>query len=276
VSGTLVIVATPIGNLDELSPRARSALVDANVVACEDTRRTGRLFDLCGLAPRPRFVSLHEHNEAERAAELVERCRSGETVVLVSDAGMPTISDPGARLVDAMHRAEIAVSVVSGPSAVVSALAVSGFTADRFVFEGFLPRKGVARAQVIESIAAETRTVVLYESPHRIESTMTHLTEACGADRRVVVVRELSKMHEQIWRGRFTEWGDDPDVGSPRGEYVVVVEGAAPRGPASEEELRAALDLLLADGLTKRDASAAVAERFGASKRRVYEMANEK
>jgi 16S rRNA (cytidine1402-2'-O)-methyltransferase len=276
VSAGLVIVATPIGNLDELSPRARAALVGADVVACEDTRRTGRLFDLCGLAPRPPLVSLHEHNEAERADDLVERCRNGSTVVLVSDAGMPTISDPGARLVEAMHHAGVAVSVVSGPSAVVSALAVSGFAADRFVFEGFLPRKGVARQLVVESIATETRTVVLYEAPHRIESTMRDLVEACGGDRRCVVVRELSKLHEQIWRGPLGEHGGDPALGSPRGEYVIVLEGAPAREPAGDEELRDALLALLGDGLTKRDASALVAKRFGTSKRRVYEMANEK
>ncbi|MCH7788836.1 MAG: 16S rRNA (cytidine(1402)-2'-O)-methyltransferase [Acidobacteria bacterium] len=276
MSGVLVVVATPIGNLDELSPRARAALVDADVVACEDTRRTGRLFDLCGLAPRPPFVSLHEHNEAERASDLVDRCRAGSTVALVSDAGMPTISDPGARLVEQMHEAGITISVVSGPSAVVSALAVSGFVADRFVFEGFLPRKGAARQQVVESIAADTRTVVLYESPHRIESTMRDLTEACEDERLCVVVRELSKLHEQIWRGPLGDYQSDPAVGSPRGEYVVVVEGAPQKAPAGDDELRAALVELLDDGLTKRDASALVSRRFGVSKRRVYEMANEK
>ncbi len=273
--GRLLVVATPIGNLDELSPRARDALEAADVVACEDTRRTGRLFELAGIGHRPDLVSLHEHNERERSRRLVERCVSGETVVLVSDAGMPTISDPGARLVAEAHAFDVEVSVVSGPSAVVSALAVSGFAADRFVFEGFLPRKGKERARVLAAIAAESRTVVAYESPHRVTATVEELRDLCGGTRRVAIVRELSKMHEEVWRGTTAEAVEWLASSSTRGEFVLVIDGAAPPAPVDDDRLRDALADLIASGTSRRDAATEVADRFGVSKRRAYALVNE-
>ena len=272
MSGKLVLVATPIGNLGDLSTRAVDALRTADVIACEDTRHTGKLLSASGI--KNRLISVHEHNERAQTPYVLELVASGQTVALVSDAGTPAISDPGARLVAAAVEAGVEVTIVPGPSAVVSALAISGLPTDRFVFEGFLPRKGTERAQRLADIAGEERTVVLYESPNRVGSTLIDLARACGDDRRVAVVRELTKLYEEVWRGPLGEAATHLGLAEARGEHVLVIEGHEPR-PASEDDIRAALQERLAAGLSKKDAATDVAALLGVPKRRAYETALE-
>ncbi len=202
--GALVLVATPIGNLDDVSPRVTAALAGADAIGCEDTRRTGRLLSHLGVAA-PRLIVVNEHTERDTVPGILDRLARGERVALVSDAGLPGISDPGEVLVRAAVEAGFAVEVIPGPSAAAAALVVSGLPTARFVFEGFLPRKGSARARRLAAVAGEERTVVLYEAPHRLARTVADLAGACGADRRVVFARELTKLHEEVWRGTLGE-----------------------------------------------------------------------
>ncbi len=268
----LWLVATPIGNLADIAPRAVEVLSAVSFVACEDTRRTGLLLQRLGVSGR-QLVAMHEHNEAAVAAEIVGRLTAGETAAYITDAGMPAISDPGQRLVAAAAAAGIEVSAVPGPSAPVTALAISGLPTDRWVMEGFLPRKGKARRQRLDGIASEQRTVVLLESPKRLRTTLDDLAEACGADRPAVVVRELTKLHEEVARGtvaelaaRFTE--------PPRGEIVVVL-GPAIWQPPSDEQISAELTAELKAGSSARDAAAVVAERLGVARNRAYRLSTE-
>jgi len=229
--GSLVLVATPIGNLGDLSTRAREALQGSDVLACEDTRRTARLLNHEGIAALGRLVSLNEHNEARRIPELVDRLDSGQTVAVVSDAGMPLVSDPGARLVDAAVRAGARVSVVPGPSAALAALVVSGLDVSRFTFYGFLARKGRGRREVIAAIAQRPETAIVFESPYRVVSTLMELSEACGEERRAVLARELTKVHEEVVRGTLGSLveeleGRQASGRELRGEVVVVVSGS--------------------------------------------------
>lgn len=204
-AGKLVVVGTPIGNLGDLAPRAVEVLRTADVVAAEDTRRARALLSAAGVPARGRLVSVHAHNEGERAARLVDRALDGAVVAVVSDAGMPGISDPGAALVRAAAAAGVPVEVVPGPSAVLAALAVSGLPSDRFAFEGFLPRRGRSRDRRLAGIAASDRTVVVFESPRRVPGTLADLARVCGPGRPVVVARELTKLHEEVWRGSARE-----------------------------------------------------------------------
>ncbi|MEL7157360.1 MAG: 16S rRNA (cytidine(1402)-2'-O)-methyltransferase [Actinomycetota bacterium] len=271
--GALVVVGTPIGNLGDLSPRAVEELAGADVIACEDTRRTGRLLDLRGIAA-PRLLVTNEHTEEARRGEIIDRIASGQRVVLVSDAGMPTVADPGRRLVAAVAEAGLAVEVVPGPVAATTALAVSGFGAERFVFEGFLPRKGRARRERLAEIGAEVRTVVLYEAPPRLGATLADLARHCGADRPVVVARELTKLHEELARGTLGELAERFSAAPARGELVVVVEGAPPTVvELSDDDLRSALAEAMAGERSTRDAVARVVATTGAAKRRVYDLA---
>ena len=269
---TLVVVGTPIGNLGDLAPRAVEALRDADVIACEDTRRTGRLLDLAGIGHRPLAV-VNDHTEARAARDLVRRMRAGETVALVTDAGMPGISDPGADLVAQAVAAGIDTVVVPGPTAVTTALAGSGLPTGRWVFEGFLPRKGADRTERLAELAEETRTAVLYEAPHRVQRTVGDLLERCGPDRRVVLARELTKLHEEWFRGTLAEAARHLEANQPRGEFVVVLGGGEAPAAATDEELRAAIAEARASGATTRDAVAAVARDHGVAKRRVYDLA---
>ena len=268
--GLLLLVATPIGNVGDLAPRAAAALADADVVACEDTRHTGQLLARLGIKAK-RLLAVHEHNEANMAASLVERVRAGEVVALVSDAGMPGVSDPGERIVQAMADAGLPVSIIPGASAGVAALVISGMPADRWVFEGFLPRKGAQRSRRLQAVAAETRTTVLYEAPHRVSATLRDLRHACGEDRPVAIVRELTKLHEEVWRG--TLGGACDRLGEPRGEHVLVLAGAVTAEPASDEEIAGALALELDGGADNRIAVAEVSVALAVPKRRVYEIA---
>lgn len=272
MGAALVLVATPIGNLSDLSPRAVEALAAADAICCEDTRRTGRLLQHAGVT-RPPLVVVNDHTEAREVPGVLRRLDQGQTVAVVSDAGMPGISDPGERLVRAALNAGHAVEVVPGPSAALGALVVSGLPAGRFVFEGFLPRKGAGRAERLAAVASERRTVVLYEAPHRLARTLADLVEACGAGRRVAVARELTKLHEEVWRGTLADalaWATERQ---PPGEIVVVLDGAPEPPPPDDDALVSALRGEIAAGASPRDAAAAVASAYGVPRRRAYELA---
>ncbi|MCB9393252.1 MAG: 16S rRNA (cytidine(1402)-2'-O)-methyltransferase [Acidimicrobiaceae bacterium] len=269
--GRLVLVATPIGNLGDLSPRAADALRAAALVCCEDTRRTGRLLQHAGVSAR--MVVANEHTEIARIAEVLDLLAAGHDVALVSDAGTPGISDPGEHLVRAVLDAGHDVSAVPGPAAVVMALVLSGLPTTRFVFEGFLPRSGSERTHRIADVADERRTIVLYEAPHRLARTVGDLFAACGPDRQVALARELTKLHEEVWRGTLAEATVHVDHVEPRGEYVIVLAGAPPAPDADDDTIRAALREALARGSTRKDAVATVTAALGVPKRRVFDLA---
>ena len=271
-AGVLVLVGTPIGNLADLSPRAVHALTRADVVCCEDTRRTRALLTSAGVRGKT-LLSVHAHNEAQRAAEVVARLVAGAEVALVSDAGIPTVSDPGARLVAAVAAAGIRVTVVPGPSAVVGALAVSGLPADRFCFEGFLPRRGTERRRRLAAVAGAGATTVLFEAPGRVAATLADLAQACGPDRAAVVVRELTKVHEEVWRGTTGAAAAEFASRETKGEVVIVV-GPAPAAPSVPDDaaVARALDRRLAAGESLRDASSQVAEELGVARRVAYRV----
>ena len=274
MSGALVVVATPIGNLGDLSPRAVEALASVDVVACEDTRRTRGLLSHAGIPGSGRLVAVHAHNEADRAADLVERMLAGARVAYVSDAGTPGVSDPGARLVAACVEAGVPVEVVPGASAVLAAIVLSGFVADRFTFEGFLPRKGRERAARLAVIAADERVQVLYEAPGRVAATLADLAAACGPDRPVAIAREITKLHEEVGRPPLGAAATRAAEVEPRGEYVIVVgPEVAVEIEVDDAVLVEAVRVAMADGASRRDAAAAVAQEFGVAKRRVYELA---
>jgi len=266
-TGALVLVATPIGNLGDLSPRA------ADVVAAEDTRRTRALLTHAGIPAGGRLRAVHAHNEREGAVWIVDAVRAGRRVAYVTDAGMPGISDPGSRLVRACLDADLAVEVVPGPSAVLTALALSGFPTDRFVFEGFLPRRGVARRRRVDALVGETRTVVLFEAPGRVVATVTELRGACGPLREVAIARELTKVFEEVWRGSLDAAVAHLSEREPRGEHVLVLAPAPPRPEASDEEVDAHVASALAEGLSARDAAARVARDLDVPRRRTYDAA---
>jgi 16S rRNA (cytidine1402-2'-O)-methyltransferase len=235
-AGRIVVVATPIGNLDDLSPRAVAALASADYVYCEDTRRTLKLFSHAAISG-PRLVAHHRFNEAATTPGAVARAKSGATIAVVTDAGTPLVSDPGGRLVRAALAEGIAVEAVPGPSALLAALVVSGMATERWSFEGFLPRSGRKRAERLAAVAADVeRAVVVFESPHRLEKALEDLSEACGPDRPVAICRELTKLHEEVWRGTLGEALKRSEGQKPRGEHVLVI------GAANERELAVPTD----------------------------------
>lgn len=270
--GHLVLVATPIGNLGDLPPRAVAALVEADVVACEDTRHTGRLLQAAGVRAKA-LLAVHDHNEGAQVGAVLARLRAGEVVAVVSDAGTPGISDPGERLVRAATQAGFEVRVIPGPSAAIAGLVASGLPTGRFVFEGFLPRKGSGRSERLRALVGERRTIVVYEAPHRLARTLADLAIALGGGRRVAVARELTKLHEEVWRGTLDGAVAHSAEVVPRGEHVVVVEGAEPPPPVDDDEVRSSLSAALAGGASRRDAVAEVAEALGVGRRRVYDLA---
>lgn len=272
--GTLVLVGTPIGNLGDLSPRAVEELGAADVICCEDTRRTGKLLQHAGLR-RPRMVVVNQHTEAQEVTRVLELLAGGQRVALVSDAGMPGISDPGERLVAAAVEAGHPVEVIPGPAAVIAALVVSGLPTERVAFDGFLPRRGSERKQRLAEVAGERRTVVLYEAPHRVARTLEDLAEACGPARQVAVARELTKLHEEIWRGTLGAAAEWAERSQPPGELVLVLEGAPPAPTVDDEMVREAVTAAMADGSSVRDAAAQVASELGVPKRRAYQLALE-
>lgn len=266
----LWLAATPIGNLGDASPRLRETLAAADLIAAEDTRHTGQLLRLLGIDTRPELVALHDHNERDRAASLVARARH-EEVVLVSDAGMPTVSDPGFRVVQLAAAEDVPVSAIPGPSAVLTALAVSGLPTDRFAFEGFLPRKSGERSRLLATLADERRTLVLFEAPSRIAATLAEAAAAFGASRRAAVCRELTKLHEEVRRGSLGElaaWAAD----GVRGEIVLVIAGAEQRSVPAAEAL-VEVQRRVAAGERLKDATRAVAEEAAVSARELYAAA---
>lgn len=276
--GQLVLVATPIGNLGDLSQRAREALLGADLICCEDTRRTRALLSAMGIpaggAHGDRLLSLHGHNEASRVERVVACVAGGGTVAVVSDAGTPGISDPGALLAAAMAAVGEAVSVVPGPTSVVAALVVSGLPTDRFCVEGFLPRKGPERRHRVAALMADERTTVVLEAPGRVAGTLAELAVIDGA-RAVAVARELTKLHEEVWRGTLAESAVVFEERSLRGEVVLVVGGAPPAGPVGDEEIDEAVRIRLrsrrGSGDGPRQISDAVAQELGVARRTVYQ-----
>jgi 16S rRNA (cytidine1402-2'-O)-methyltransferase len=271
--GRLEVVATPIGNLQDLSERARAALERADVIAAEDTRHTLTLLQHIGVS-RP-LLSLHAHNEAQRVPELIARLEAGEVVALVSDAGTPLLSDPGFGLVRAAASVGIDVGVIPGPSAITAALAVAGLPTDRFCFEGFLSAHGRERRTQLESLASETRTLVFFEAPHRIAATLEALAEVFGAERRGAVARELTKVHETIYRGTLAELIDRSrqDENFQRGEITLVIEGAkAAHAEFDEALLRKTLTVLLKE-LPPGKAASIAAQLTGARRNDAYALA---
>lgn len=271
--GRVVLVATPIGNLGDLSPRAVEVLAAADVICCEDTRRTRALLSAAGVRAGGRLVSLHAHNEASRVGEVVAAALAGKTVALVTDAGMPGISDPGTRIVDGAAAAGATVTVVPGPSAVLAALVVSGLPAQRFCVEGFLPRRGIERGRRLDAIVAEERTSVLLESPLRLAATLAELASR-APDRAVAVCRELTKVHEEVWRGSAVSAAEAFSSRVVKGEVVLVVAGDTSAEASGNEPddavLASAIDARMAQGDSLRDAAAGVARQLGVSRRRAY------
>lgn len=269
-----MLVGAPLGNIGDASGRLRETLASADVVAAEDTRRLTRLARDLAIEVPGRIVSYFEGNEERRTPELVEALRDGACVALITDGGMPSVSDPGFRLVRAALEAGVPVTAAPGPSAVTTALAVSGLPADRFCFEGFLPRRPGERRARLAALAAEPRTLVFFEAPHRLAATLADLAGAFGADRAAAVCRELTKTYEEVRRealGALAAWAAEGPV---RGEITLVVAGAAATAaePPAEARLRAAVDALHAGGTSRRDAITAVAKEYGLRKREVYAL----
>ena len=276
-SGRILLAATPLGNAGDASMRLVQALQEADVVAAEDTRKLRALVSRLGIEVGGQVLSFYEGNESARVPELIERARSGAQVLVVTDAGMPSVSDPGFRLVREAHEAGVAMTTLPGPSAALAALVLSGLPVARFAFEGFLPRKAGERRRRLESLATEERTMVFFEAPHRLDASLADMVGAFGATRRAAVCRELTKTHEEVLRGELGElakWAQ----GEVRGEITVVVDGASSQdvrdaaGLASEEDVVLAVGEAMAGGLSRKDAAAQVAAAAGLSKRSVYEM----
>jgi 16S rRNA (cytidine1402-2'-O)-methyltransferase len=269
MSGTLFVVATPIGNLEDLTPRARQTLTAVDLVAAEDTRHTGRL--LITIGAKPSLIALHDHNEEQALHGLIETLKDGKDVALVSDAGTPLVSDPGFRLLRAAHEHAITVVPIPGASAVTAALSVAGLPTDRFCFEGFAPSKRAARRQWLQALAAEERTIVMYESVHRIKDCLADLVDIFGADRRAFIGRELTKMYEQCVQeslGDLKQLVDDGDIVG-KGEFAIVISGAEPSVETSLDV--DGLLIELAAHLSAKDAARVAANLSGQKKNDLYQ-----
>jgi len=268
-----VLLGAPLGNAADASPRLRAELAAADVIAAEDTRRLRRLAQDLQVHPTGRIVSYFEGNEAARTPELVQAAREGARVAVITDGGMPSVSDPGFRLVRAAIEAGIPVTVAPGPSAVTTALALSGLPSDRFCFEGFPPRRPGERRTALSRLAAEDRTLVFFEAPHRLAATLADLVATFGADRFACVARELTKTYEEVRRGTLGDLAAWAGAGEVRGEITLVIAGAppAPVNPLSPDQLADLVDAAIADGLDRKAAISAVAKRVGRPKREVYD-----
>jgi 16S rRNA (cytidine1402-2'-O)-methyltransferase len=265
----LILCGAPLGNPADASARLREVLTSVDIVAAEDTRRLIRLARDLGIEIPGKIISYFEGNEARRTPDLVQEMRGGARIALITDGGMPSVSDPGYRLVVAALEAGLPVSAAPGPSAVTTALALSGLPCERFCFEGFLPRKSGERRNRLAALASEPRTLVFFEATHRITETLADLATAFGPQRRAALCRELTKTFEEVRRGSLAELAE---AGEFRGEITLVVEGAVPAERPSNEDLRAEIAERIAAGLSKRDAAAAVAAAHGLSKRDTYEL----
>ncbi|WP_061961948.1 16S rRNA (cytidine(1402)-2'-O)-methyltransferase [Demequina flava] len=269
MTGRLTLAATPIGNVGDASARLREALEQADLIAAEDTRRVKDLARRLDLTITAETIAVHDHNERDRAADLVDRAAGGSWVVLVSDAGMPTVSDPGFRVVEAATAAGVEVDVLPGPSAVLTALALSGLPTDRFCFEGFLPRKEGEKASALAALTAEPRTMVFFEAPHRLAATLTAMAQAWGGNRAAAVSRELTKTYEQTKRGGLADlaqWATDE---SPRGEIVITVAGRPAEAPTLETLVAEVLSRV-ESGERAKDAVADLATTSGVPRRELY------
>jgi 16S rRNA (cytidine1402-2'-O)-methyltransferase len=274
MAGTLYVVATPLGNLDDLSPRAAATLCRVKTVAAEDTRRTKTLMVHAGSSAE--LMSFHAHSSDAVLQRILHLLGTGKDVALVTDAGTPTVSDPGAMLVAAARARDVPVVTVPGPTAVAAALSVSGISADRYVFLGFLPRKGTDRRRLLETVAKSEWTVVLFEAPNRVAELLTDLENVCGGERRAAVARELTKIFEETRAGTLTELAGYYAEAPPRGEVTVVVTGSdrpvpEERGPDPEERARA----LLAQGMTRKDVADRIATETGITRNTAYRLVNE-
>lgn len=268
--GTLYICATPIGNLEDVSIRLLKTLRQVDIIACEDTRQTAKLLQRYRI--KARTVSYHRFNLRSREAQLIEYLRSGQDVALVSDAGMPAISDPGTELVQKVIQEGMAVVVIPGPSALISALAISGLDTTRFVFEGFLPAKTGQRRERLASLVDEDRTIVFYESPHRLLDTLRDIEQVLG-ERRIAAARELTKKFEEVVRGTVLEVLEYFTANPPRGEFTLVLEGkSASAEPVSEEDLLEEVEALITRGIEKKEAFKIKAREYGLSKRYIYKL----
>ncbi|WP_414562226.1 MULTISPECIES: 16S rRNA (cytidine(1402)-2'-O)-methyltransferase [unclassified Anabaena] len=270
--GTLYVVGTPIGNLEDMTFRAVRILQTVNLIAAEDTRHTGKLLQHFQI--KTPQISYHEHNRTSRIPELLEQMGNGQAIALVSDAGMPGISDPGYELVTACIAAGIRVVPIPGASAAVTALSAAGLPTDKFVFEGFLPAKGQKRREYLESLETESRTLIFYESPHRLRDTLQDLATVWGSDRQIVMARELTKLYEEFWRGNIAEAIAHYNQREPQGEYTLVVAGTpASQLQLSEAQLKAELLQLMSQGISRSQASRQLAKITSVPRRQLYQLA---
>jgi len=275
--GALVLAGTPIGNVGDASPRLIELLETADIVAAEDTRKLKALAARLGITVPGKVVPCHEHNEAGQAPALLDAVAAGQVVALVTDAGMPAVSDPGYRLVELAVARDLPVTCVPGPSAVITALALSGLPSDRFAFEGFLPRKPGARQRLLQGLAQDQRTLVFFEAPHRVLESVQDLGQVFGIERRAALCRELTKTHEEVLRGTLGELAEAlaaraKEPGGIRGEFVIVVAPADDVAAPSSGDLMAQVRHLVDDGASLKDAAATVAAQHGVSKRELYNL----
>jgi 16S rRNA (cytidine1402-2'-O)-methyltransferase len=271
-ANTLYLVGTPIGNLEDMTMRGIKVLQNVDLIAAEDTRHTGKL--LHHFQIKTPQLSYHQHNEQQRIPELIDRLQSGKSIALVTDAGMPGISDPGYLLVAACVEAEIRVVPIPGVTAVITAVSASGLPTDRFGFEGFLPVKGQERRDRLAAIAGDPRTLVFYESPHRLRQTLADFAATFGRDRQIVLARELTKLHEQFWRGSIGDAISHYTELEPQGEFVIVLAGAVVSQPTlSDEAIERALIEVMLQGTSRSQASRIVAEQIAQSRKYVYQLA---
>jgi 16S rRNA (cytidine1402-2'-O)-methyltransferase len=271
----LWLVSTPIGNLEDLSPRAAAVLRAATVICCEDTRHSGSLLKRIGASPE-RLIVANEHTEHDAIEDVLSILGGGAVVAFISDAGTPAISDPGERMVRAAVDAGHAVHATPGPAAFVMAATLSGLPTTRIAFDGFLPRSGAERRERLTEVSRERRTIVLYEAPHRLERTLVDLAESCGGERRIVLARELTKLHEELWRGTLKEAITHAQTVDPRGEYVLVLApNETEQIDVTDEVIREELSQRTANGLSKRDAIDEVTAALGVARKRVYALAVE-
>ncbi|MBD2103802.1 16S rRNA (cytidine(1402)-2'-O)-methyltransferase [Leptolyngbya sp. FACHB-261] len=271
-AGTLYLVGTPIGNLEDMTFRAVRVLQSVDLIAAEDTRHTGKL--LRHFQIQTPQTSYHSHNQRSRTSELVSRLQEGSSIALVTDAGMPGISDPGEELVQACAEAGVPVVPIPGPTAVITALSASGLATARFAFEGFLPLRGAERREHLEQLRYEPRTLLLYEAPHRLRQTLADLAAILGQERSIALGRELTKLHEQIWRGTLAEALTYYQSREPQGEFTLVVAGALPtQAKPSDGELRRELQSLIGSGLSRSEASRQLAETTQLPRRHLYQLA---
>ena len=272
----LVLIATPIGNLEDISLRALREIRNADLVCCEDTRRTGKLFELLDIQPRPDLFVLNEHTELGKSSEIIDRILKGQRIAVVSDAGMPGISDPGEHIVRVAIEQEVSIEVIPGPSAGLTALVASGLPTNRYVFQGFLPRKGRARDHRLIEISKEEKTTVVFESGNRLQKTIDDLLKVCGSDRHVCIAKELTKIHEEFIRGTLQELCKTMPSRSTKGEYVLVISGFHEEKKVDDQQLLTSIREFRDRGKSNKDAVRETAKKYGISKRLVYGLSIEK